>query len=161
MATVEQNGIIFNAVENRTVTRKGPSIITTIDQTSGGKYVYDEWNPIVMSLDIDWNGADLSDILGSSFSSIKTTGQLISAIKEAAQIASSTPGPQGPQGETGPQGPQGPQGDTPDSSEDNHYTPENGTHTYSKEGKVIESITVDSKGHITGVTFAPKVETVE
>ena len=154
---VIQNEITFNNVLDRTVTRKGASIITTADQETNGKYVYNYWKPVIMGLDIDWNGADLSDVLGSEYSSIQTTGQLLSAIKAAAQIV----GPQGPQGEQGPQGPQGEPGVTPASSEENHYTPSQEVTTYKQENKVIESITVDSKGHIVGVTFAPKVETIE
>lgn len=110
MATVDQNGILFKNVINRTVTRKGASIITTSDQETGGKYVYDGWNPVIMGLDIDWNGADLSSVLGSEFSSIQTTGQVLQAIIKAAQMASATAGPQGPQGTKGPQGVQGPAG---------------------------------------------------
>ena len=167
---VNQNGITFTNVENRPVTRKGASIITTADQVTNNRYVYDYWNPVIMGLDIDWNGADLSDILGSEYSSIQTTGQLLSAIKAAAQMGPTTEGPQGPQGEQGPQGvqgeqgpqgnqgPQGEPGVTPASSEDNHYTPSQEVTTYQQENKVIESIKVDSKGHIIGVTFAPKVE---
>ena len=37
---------------------------------------------IINAVEIDWNGADLSSALGEKYSSINTTGQLLSAIKE-------------------------------------------------------------------------------
>ncbi len=157
-----QNGISFNNIIERTAVGV-PAVWTNsnnVDLATGtykGPNINKPLKPIIMGLDIDWNGADLSDILGSEYSSIQTTGQLLSAIKAAAQIV----GPQGPQGEQGPQGPQGEPGVTPASSEENHYTPSQEVTTYKQENKVIESITVDSKGHIVGVTFAPKVETIE
>lgn len=262
MAT--QNGINFNNVIARTVTRKGASIITTADNVENGKYVYGGWEPAVMALDIDWCGADLSAI-GSQYSSIQTTGQLLSAIIAAANKAASTTGPQGPrgyQGETGAQGPKGVQGATgaqgpigtqglpgqqgaqgkagvqgpqgykgaqgetgpqgragvqgasgpqgvqgkagaqgiagaagaqgaqgpkgaqglqgatgaqgpqgarglagaqgatgsTESSINTHYTPSSGYKTYKQANKVIESITVDQKGHVISVTYAPAVQ---
>lgn len=66
----------------------------------------------VNAIEIDWNGANLSAI-GTEFSSIRTTGQLLKAII-AVQNKVTTPttiiGPQGPQGAQGAMGPQGMKG---------------------------------------------------
>ena len=42
---------------------------------------------IINGVEIDWNSADLSDVLGEEFASITTTGQLFAAIKKIAQMA--------------------------------------------------------------------------
>ena len=100
MATINKDNIVFSDVKNRTVTRKGVGIITHADNVSSGKYVYDpESEPVVMALDIDWNGAQFANAVAaitevpdagevqSNISSITTTGELISIVaKQQKQI---------------------------------------------------------------------------
>ena len=79
MASIEKDGIIFSNVKDRTVIRKGAGIITTSDNVSSGKYVYDiDSDPVVMALDIDWNGAKPG--MGESANGITTTGELIKGV---------------------------------------------------------------------------------
>ena len=79
MATITKDGITFSNVQNRGA--KGYSqILTSADNVSSKKYVYDpDSDPVLMALDIDWNGAEITSTAFPSMDrTINTTGDLLS-----------------------------------------------------------------------------------
>ncbi len=80
IVSAELDGIQFNNIthENDGVKLSAPAIRQgnnwSANKTSG-------WKPAVNAVDIDWNGADFENALGTKPSTINTTGDLINAIK--------------------------------------------------------------------------------
>ena len=85
MANITQDGINFNIQDNFLPGESNAGVNGKIMSNANQYFDLedgDEISKLVNAVEIDWNGADLSSALGEKYSSINTTGQLLSWIKE-------------------------------------------------------------------------------
>ena len=81
MATITQNGILFNNIKTA-----GVRTDTWPIYLGGNQQGPDEDGGVINAVDIDWNGADFTNAPGTDTpTTINTTGQLIDAIKWASK----------------------------------------------------------------------------
>ncbi len=80
MAQITQNGITFNSVKTAGIEKEAWPLILA------GQQGTDEDGGIINAVDIDWNDAQWPNTTPSAPTTIKTTGDLISAIKYASTV---------------------------------------------------------------------------
>ena len=124
MKYIESN-ITFNDIKQSVVSIGGIATESpyTINGTAAGPTYYKEGHTnfntvlsesghaqVLNAIDIHWGSANLGTINGNDYSNVVTTGQVLSAIIDAAKYVESNSGAQGAKGAQGSRGAQGAKG---------------------------------------------------